>query len=195
MKVYTKGGDKGQTSLFSGERISKTDDRVDAYGTIDELNSMIGVIIAHLPEKMDAQAAELSDIQHTLFQSGSWIATMPDSENIKYLAEIEDGRTHELEKSIDEMTDTLSELKDFILPGGSQPSAWTHVARTICRRAERALLRVDFSDSESKSSGQIKKVKVFLNRLSDYLFVLSRFINHSSGISDRKWEKHSFKDQ
>jgi len=188
MKVYTKGGDKGQTSLFSGERISKTDDRVDAYGTIDELNSMIGVVIAHLPERLKIQADELSVIQRTLFQSGSWIATLPESENIAYLSEIEDERTKDLEKSIDTMTDSLPELKDFILPGGSKPSAWAHMARTICRRAERALLRVDFFESESKSTEQIGRVKVFLNRLSDYLFVLSRFINHSMDVDDRKWK-------
>lgn len=175
MKIYTRTGDQGATSLFSGERVSKAHPRVVAYGTVDELNSVIGLARSHSPEgEIDAW---LLEIQNLLFILGADLATV---ENAKPVPRITDSHVERLENLIDEMTARMPELRHFILPGGTPCAAALHVARCVCRRAEREAVVVP--------DGEISRTAlIFLNRLSDCLFVLSRFQNFLAGVEDPKW--------
>jgi cob(I)alamin adenosyltransferase len=182
MKIYTKTGDKGETGLFGGERVSKNSSRIEAYGTVDELNSFIGLAILECNSK-EVQIL-LEKIQNKLFVLGSDLAT-PDSEKNKKLNinRVVPDFAIELENAIDYFTSKLEELKNFILPGGGKSAALLHVCRTICRRAERKVVAID--DGIKISSDVI----IFLNRLSDLFFVLSRFENKVSGIPDITWKQ------
>ena len=178
MKIYTKTGDDGSTGLFGGQRVSKSNLRVDVYGTIDELNSVIGIVIANDPrEKM---IETLESICSKLFVAGSDIATPIENAKVSIQRISEDDITS-LEKLIDEYTSVLPELKHFILPGGSKTSAYLHLARTVCRRAER--LAVELSLSENIGDFIIR----YLNRLSDFLFTASRYANYLEGVEDKQW--------
>jgi cob(I)alamin adenosyltransferase len=178
MKIYTKKGDTGETSLFGGSRISKHDIRIDAYGSVDELNSHIGLIRDLLNE------AEIKDslktIQSFLFVIGASLATDPTKKNIK-TPSLEDSEIEYLELLIDKYEDTLPEMKSFILPGGTTTSSQCHIARTICRRAERATTHLS-------SISTINPIVIsYLNRLSDYLFVLARKVCLEEGGEEIPW--------
>lgn len=176
MKIYTRTGDDGSTSLYSGERVSKTSLRVEACGTVDELNSAIGAARAASPTA--ASQNSLATIQYKLFSLGADLAT---SGNEPGASRIKPADATWLETEIDRMVAELPPLRNFILPGGTAPAAQIHLARAICRRAERTV--VNLSESEEIS----KDVLRFLNRLSDFLFILARYENFLSGVSEEKW--------
>ncbi|MDF2854830.1 MAG: cob(I)yrinic acid a c-diamide adenosyltransferase [Neobacillus sp.] len=178
MKIYTKTGDKGTTSLIYGQRVAKNDLRVEAYGTCDETNSMIGLAVSHLQGE-SFQKKELLDslyhkIQTNLFHVGAELAT-PKGKEVKWT--IKDSDIEEMEKHIDELNDSLPALTNFILPGGHPAGATFHVARTIARRAERCA--VTLGDDVNPL------VLMYLNRLSDLLFVTARYVNHVLGHKEQ----------
>lgn len=178
MKIYTRTGDKGLTSLFGGKRVSKADLRIDTYGTIDELNSWIGLL---RDQPVNAHRSEfLIFIQDRLFTIGSNLATEPGNTKVKIPALAADDITV-IEKEIDNMESTLEPMKSFILPGGNQSVSFCHIARTVCRRGER--LTIALHQVEPVNDLIIQ----FLNRLSDYLFVLSRKMAAESGAADTPW--------
>ena len=180
MKIYTKTGDKGETGLFGGERVSKDSLRISAYGTIDELNSVIGLAITEVGDKSVKE--NLLKIQNQLFVVGSDLAT-PEDEKTKKLNIQRTPASYyaDIEKMIDEYDEQLEELRNFILPGGSKGAAMLHVCRTICRRSEREVVAL----KNSVTIGE--NIIIFLNRLSDLLFVLSRFENKVSNHPDTIW--------
>lgn len=179
-RIYTKGGDKGQTSLFGGPRISKSDLRLEAYGGLDELNSILGVartLMTPYPE-FDHSFVK---IQNYLFTLGSHLA-LGDPKLASHLPKLNPDRTLELEKQIDSMEENLPKLTNFILPGGSPLAAQLHLGRTVCRRAERAVVRLE--------DGVDPEIVIYLNRLSDFLFVGARYANKLANVSDVLWEKN-----
>ena len=189
MKIYTGSGDRGKTSLFSGERVSKSDQRVEAYGDVDELNSVLGGLVSSLsPEQTELQK-EIQQIQSDLLHIGSWLAVTPSSSTAAQLEKITKEQIKTIEAAIDRIDSTLPTLKDFLLPGGHISASWAHVARTVCRRAERHVILLLSETLEDETSEQLREIVVYLNRLSDYLFVLARHCNKLQGISDLVWEK------
>jgi cob(I)alamin adenosyltransferase len=189
MKIYTSGGDKGKTSLFSGERITKGHLRIEAYGNVDELNSVVGALLSSLPEAIRSQCQrDLLSIQSDLFVIGAWMATTPNSPNISSLDSINQVKIGELETAIDRMDAALSDLHGFILPGGHPSSSWTHVARTVCRRTERQVVRLRDLERAEGLESLLDPVLIYLNRLSDYLFVLARYCNHIMEVPEILWE-------
>ncbi|MCG6944037.1 MAG: cob(I)yrinic acid a,c-diamide adenosyltransferase [Deltaproteobacteria bacterium] len=189
MKIYTGGGDRGKTSLFSGERVNKSDLRVEAYGDVDELNSALGALVAFLPSGEAALAEELQRIQSDLLHVGAWLAVTPGSPASSELPSITEEHAQGLETAIDKMEQELPTLKDFLLPGGHVSAAWAHVARAVCRRAERHVVRLLAGNDEDETSLQLRGVVTYLNRLSDYLFVLARYCNKVQGQPDTIWRK------
>lgn len=182
MKIYTKTGDKGETSILTGVRISKNSPIIQAYGTIDELNSFIGLAVTEV--KNDQIKQLLEKIQNQLFLVGADLSS-PDKKNSKKLEEfrIPEGFYTEAEEAIDHYESQLEELKNFILPGGSRASAVLHVCRTITRRAERKVVAM------KEAVNVDENIIIFLNRLSDLFFVLARCENKDSGIPDVVWKK------
>lgn len=178
MPIYTRTGDKGQTSLFDGTRVSKSHIRVDTYGTIDELNSTVGAAIAQLKTKNSKLKLELESIQHDLLEIGSALA-MPAALPVHVIH----NRPKEFEILIDQLTSKMPELKKFILPGGSKAGSLLHVARTIARRAERRVITLM---QEEEIDEPIVK---YLNRLSDLLFTMARFVNHTEKKKEKTWIK------
>ena len=177
MKIYTRTGDRGETSLFGGARVSKNDPRIEAYGTVDELSSFIGVARGAWPSSpVDDQ---LHQAQIDLFEIGAHLASPGTSR----FPGVEVSRIEELERSIDGMTAELAPLQSFILPGGSLAAAQLHVARTVCRRAER--LVVALRDESEATQSTI----AYLNRLSDWLFVAARYANAKHDVSDVPWKR------
>ena len=176
-KVYTRTGDGGMTSLSGGVRVSKTDVRVEAYGTVDELNAHIGELITYLEHEEDRKF--LTGIQCDLFTIGAYLATEP-SRAEKVVTEEDVTR---LEQAIDEAEDGLPGWRGFVLPGGSRGAAVCHVCRTVCRRAERRILEL------SGSAPVLPEVCAYVNRLSDYLFVLSRKMLFIEGKDEIVWKK------
>jgi cob(I)alamin adenosyltransferase len=189
MKIYTGSGDRGKTSLFSGERVVKDNERIEAYGDLDELNSVMGALIASLPRDCDDLRPELRTIQSELFSIGAWLATSPGAPAAASLLPLDPEAAAELERCIDRLDADLPPLAGFILPGGHAGSAWAHIARTVCRRAERRIVRLVIGGAESQASVQVQRAIVYLNRLSDYLFVLARHINRVQGIEDCLWKR------
>jgi cob(I)alamin adenosyltransferase len=189
MKVYTGTGDRGKTSLFSGERVNKGDRRIEAYGDVDELNSLLGALIAELKGKNTGLPDQLEKIQADLFQLSAILATTPDSPVIASLETIAESRITDLEQAIDEMDSQLPGLSGFILPGGHPTAAWAHICRTVCRRAERKVTRIEDEYAGGNAAAQFKMTLVYLNRLSDFLFVLARYCNHLQGVSDTLWKQ------
>ncbi|MBX7243035.1 MAG: cob(I)yrinic acid a,c-diamide adenosyltransferase [Bacteroidia bacterium] len=177
MKIYTKKGDSGETSLIGGTRVPKHHIRIEAYGTTDELNSCLG-LLADYPE-MEAQRPFIRQIQSTLFSIGSHLAN--DSAHFK-LPEIEEKSVQALEASIDEMDKVLPPLTNFVLPGGHPANSTAHIARCICRRAERNVVHLNEIVPVSPIILQ------YLNRLSDWLFTLSRFISLNAGVEEILWQ-------
>lgn len=189
MKIYTQTGDGGKTSLLSGERVSKSDIRIHAYGEIDELNSIVGALTAALTFGSNQTAEQLTQIQSDLFHLGAWLATTPSSEPQDRLTAITEAHSRRLEALIDAMDLELPELRAFILPGGHPSAAWSHVARTVCRRAERAVIDLKGRENGlSSDRDDLTPIIVFLNRLSDYFFVLARFLNFRAGVADVLWQ-------
>ena len=186
MKIYTEAGDRGKTSLFSGERVPKSHLRIEAYGDVDELNAVLGVLIAHLDKSNLKLLEELHRIQSILLHIGARLSTTPDSPTISNLRSIGEDDAEDLESAIDRFEKDLQELNQFILPGGHLKAAWAHVARTVCRRAERHVVRLSQEDRNEKEYGG---VIVYLNRLSDYFFMLARHCNHVEGVEEVVWRK------
>jgi len=179
-KIYTKTGDKGTTGLVGGKRVSKNSPRLEAYGTVDELNCLIGLTrsIFHEDALLDNVDSQLEKIQNELFDLGSRLAC-DEEKTLAMLPEISENQVRFLEKSIDEMTALLKPLKNFILPGGDRRASVLHLARTVCRRAERQTLKMEKPPEEI--------LVVYLNRLSDYLFVAARYVNHIAGKEESIW--------
>lgn len=177
MKIYTRKGDTGETSLFGGQRVSKSSKRIAAYGTVDEMNSILGTAIAFGLSEQGQKL--LRTIQEQLFILGADLAT-PRSREVR-INRIGEEEVKFLEQSIDEMEEHLEPLKNFILPGGSPAGATLHHARTVCRRAER--VTVECRHEEEISENAI----TYMNRLSDFLFVLARFENKEAGTEEQTW--------
>lgn len=179
MKIYTKSGDLGQTSLYGGKRVSKSDIRIESYGTLDELNSYIG-LLGDL--EVNRQRKEiLKEIQDRLFTIGAALAADAEKPQLKK-PDLLEGDVELLEKEIDQMQEELPELKFFILPGGHQHVSFCHLARTVCRRAERLIVLL----AETEPVETI--IIMYLNRLSDYLFVLSRKMALELGAEEIPWK-------
>ena len=180
MKIYTKIGDKGETSLFGGERVSKSSSRIEAYGTVDELNSFIGLAVT---EVYDSSVKDLLvKIQNQLFILGSDLATPKINKAAKLKIQRVTPKFYmEIEKAIDHFDNKLEILKNFILPGGSKSAALLHICRTITRRAERKVVALNSAVKVGSN------IIIFLNRLSDLFFVLARYENKCSKIQDIKW--------
>lgn len=178
MKIYTKTGDKGQTSLIGGTRVSKADLRIDTYGTVDELNCYIGLVRDLNTD--EARRALLKEVQDRLFTIGSNLAAEPEQQK-KVIPDLTNEDIGLLEQAMDEMDAALPPLRHFVLPGGHSSVSFCHVARTVCRRAERLVIAL------AEQTEVHPMIVPYLNRLSDYLFVLSRKIAHELGIEEVKW--------
>lgn len=183
-RIYTKRGDAGETSLAGGQTVRKDDLRIDAYGTVDELNASMGLACLSCMEaggELRALATILRRVQHELFNLGSILATKPEDVHPKQ-ARVTDAEVEQLEREIDTVNAGLAPLRSFVLPGGTRLNAELHVARTVCRRAERLL--VALARREEVPTVTIR----YLNRLSDALFVWSRWANHVLGVAEVLWE-------
>jgi len=178
MKIYTKTGDKGTTALFGGRRVSKADQRIEAYGTIDELNVYVGLLRDQLEN--DSQRSFLKEIQDRLFTIGSSLAADPEKNNL-LVPDVNETDIQKLEKAMDEMNEHLPTLKNFILPGGHTTVSFAHLARVVCRRGERLVVAL----SESQAVNDV--VMTYLNRLSDYFFVLSRQLSKDFNAEEIAW--------
>lgn len=189
-RIYTRSGDKGQTGLAGGQRISKDHLRIESYGTVDELNAFVGLArataeeLAKPMERLTKFTAILKRVQHELFNLGSILATLPENVHPKQ-ARITNADIEQLEREIDEANEELQPLRSFVLPGGSRLDAELHICRTICRRAERLLVSLAREESVPGEAVQ------YLNRLSDALFVWSRWVNHVLGANETLWEPNA----
>jgi cob(I)alamin adenosyltransferase len=179
MKIYTRTGDSGTTGLFGGPRVSKSSLRIEAYGTVDELNALLGLARSGSTLKSDDLEGTLSRIQDELFVLGADLAT-PLEAGVDVPRMTED-HSLVLEREIDRFESDLEPLKSFILPGGTERASRLHLARTVCRRAERIVVKL--SDEDKTHPETVR----YLNRLSDFLFVAARWANHSAGKNDVKW--------
>ncbi len=202
-KVYTRTGDKGTTSLFGGTRVGKNDPRLEAYGTLDELNSVLGVLIAtaetqhwaaHATLEISRVCDELRVLQAQLFVMGGQLATESTTEsesaaaNAKLRASLPALKPDEvkaLEQWMDRMSVDLEPLKNFVLPGGSPAAAQAHIARTVARRAERAIVRLA---TDELSSDWLQEIVRHINRMNDYFFVLARHFNRMAGVTEPVWK-------
>ena len=180
MKIYTKTGDKGTTSLIGGTKVSKAHLRIEAYGTVDELNSYIGLCNDLLTDK-DSNII-LQEIQDRLFTIGSALACDPEKETKMKIPDLKEEDIALLEKEIDKMDAALPSMKSFILPGGHPTVSHLHIARCICRRAERSCVRLETGNNEVEPM-----IRKYLNRLSDYLFVLARYAGQLLQVSEIAW--------
>lgn len=179
-KIYTGKGDEGKTRLSSGQLVKKNEARVRSYGTVDELNSHIGLALTmNLAEPL---ATELKRIQNELFHLGSDLSFIADESGNRHIPQIEARHVAKMEEIIDSLNDQVGPLENFILPGGTQGSAQLHVARTVCRRAEREVSEL----AEKEPVGPF--VLQYLNRLSDALFIMARYENHSKGVQEPLWD-------
>lgn len=182
-RIYTKTGDAGTTALGSGERVPKTSVRIAAYGTVDETNAQIGMVRIHLAGTYSDVDAMLLRIQNDLFDLGADLCVPDRGEKLPYEPlRMSDAQVKRLEDEIDELNGVLQPLKSFILPGGSAAAAALHVARTVCRRAERIMVELAALPNEPVSAAALK----YVNRLSDFLFVAGRFVN-DHGKADVLW--------
>jgi cob(I)alamin adenosyltransferase len=188
MKIYTGTGDRGKTSLFSGERVSKRAPRIAAYGDLDELNSVLGAVSAAIDGQHQALKDEIQGIQVQLFAAGAWLATTPGAASARFLTAFTHEPAQRLESAIDRMNESLPDLRAFILPGGHLSASLAHVARTVCRRVERRVIAlVEDEDGPAGPTKTMQHLLVFLNRLSDYLFVVARYLNHLHGQKEASW--------
>lgn len=180
-RVYTKTGDKGETSIIGGIRVKKSCERLEAYGTVDELSSHLGLLASMLPDGEDKDL--IIRIQNNLFSVCSNLATDQSQTPLYDSAKLPDGEIEVLEHEVDEIMNLLPERQGFILPGGTQAAAQAHVCRTVCRRAERRIVALSEVAQISPETQQ------YINRLSDYLFVLAKKINFNAGVSEIIWQK------
>jgi cob(I)alamin adenosyltransferase len=186
-RIYTKRGDTGETSLAGGQRVAKDSARIEAYGTVDELNAFTGLAVVSCEEmttrdpRIGLLLMILRRVQHELFNLGSILATLPEDVHPKQ-ARITAAEVEQLEREIDEMNEPLPSLRSFVLPGGTRINAELHVTRTVCRRAERLLIALARTEDVPAEAIQ------YLNRLSDAMFVWSRWVNHSTGAPEILWE-------
>lgn len=178
MKIYTKTGDKGLTSLIGGTRVPKHHIRIESYGTVDELNSYIGLIADQDITWHDKEI--LKQVQDRLFTIGSSLAADPEKSKM-IIPDLHQEDIELLEKEMDDMNLQLPELRHFILPGGSNIISYCHIARCVCRRAERIVVHL------AEESAVEEKVNIYLNRLSDYLFTLARKVGHENNVPENKW--------
>jgi cob(I)alamin adenosyltransferase len=176
MAIYTRKGDRGKTSLFDGKKVYKSDRKVDAYGSLDELNSSIGLAMSFI--HINSINKELEEVQNDLFEIGAALATTT-TQPVPQLKE----RPEEFEKLIDKLTLKMPELKEFILPGGGKAGSALHLARTIARRAERNIVEL------SRKERIDPLIIIYLNRLSDLLFTMARYVNHKDIKKEKKWNK------
>jgi cob(I)alamin adenosyltransferase len=187
MKIYTKMGDSGSTMLTSGEMVAKNDLRIDAYGSIDELNSHIGLLASELQQIEHFRASKITQevewLQNRLFDMGSELATPQESKVFRQIPKLQPSAAVKLELMIDSWSKTLPPLTNFILPGGNRANAQAHICRAVCRRAERRIIHLKSRDSIRP------EVLTFINRLSDWFFVLAREISHRTGACEVLWEK------
>ena len=180
LKIYTKTGDLGKTSLIGGTKVPKSNIRIESYGTVDELNSYIGLVSDHTTHPHSKEI--LKEIQDRLFTIGSSLACDPDKEPLMKMPDLKETDVNLLEKEIDKMNEELPVMRSFILPGGHIAVSTTHVARCVCRRAER--ICVHMQQEELFIDPLVIK---YMNRLSDYLFVLARYFGHLLGVDEVKW--------
>ncbi len=198
-KVYTRTGDQGTTSLFGGARVMKSHPRLEAYGTLDELNSIVGLLIADIEGEKWANSStpeagrlviELHAVQESLFVLGSHLATEDEAMRTK-LPTLKAEAVKELEAAMDRMSTDLAPLKHFILPGGTRPASSAHLARTVARRAERAIvtmMNADATSAKSPASESVVEIVRHVNRLNDYFFVLARHLNRLANQEERVWK-------
>lgn len=183
MAIYTRTGDKGETSLFSGKRVKKNNIRIETYGTLDELNSLLGVVEAHLPHTPKKKIASVKDslysLQETIFFICSYLADLSDALDELQLKD----RIIRLEQEIDSMTAQLPVLSNFIFPSGGKAGSFLHQARSVSRRSERQLITLAQHESVAP------EVIAYINRLSDYLFTLARYVNHLEKKKEKIWER------
>jgi cob(I)alamin adenosyltransferase len=180
-KIYTKTGDLGKTSLIGGTKVPKSHLRIETYGTVDELNSYIGLVSDHIGD--DHSKTMLKEIQDRLFTIGSSLASDPDKEPLMKIPDLKEEDITVLEKEIDKMNEVLPAMKFFLLPGGHVAVSTAHIVRCVCRRAER--LCVNMQEHEIFVEPLVIK---YLNRLSDYLFVLARYIGHLNNVAEIPWK-------
>jgi cob(I)alamin adenosyltransferase len=184
MKIYTKTGDKGETSLLGGQRVRKDNIRLEAYGTIDELNSFIGMLRNFVPDDYDKNL--ICFIQNRLFDVGAFLAA--EEENAEYplpqLRSIKDEDIKMLEQAIDRFDSSLPKLTNFVIPAGSEIISWCNICRTVCRRAERRIISIE--DKDKKYDGII----IFINRLSDLLFVMGRKYAYDNNVDEILWNNN-----
>jgi cob(I)alamin adenosyltransferase len=179
-KIYTKTGDAGKTSLIGGTRVPKSHIRIDSYGTVDELNAHVGLLVDLLSDTHGREM--LREIQDRLFTIGSSLACDPDKEIAMKIPDLKESDVILLENEIDAMNNKLPEMKSFVLPGGNVTATTAHICRTVCRRAERLIVELD-------GTGPLHLLIIkYMNRLSDYLFVLARYIGMQAGTTEIKWE-------
>ena len=189
-RIYTRVGDSGQTRLVGGQTVHKDDDRIDCYGTVDELNSFVGIArtsaeaLSKSTEGLTLLAGILKRVQHELFNLGSILATLPEDVQPKQ-PRVTSAEVDQLEREMDEANASLSPLRSFVLPGGSRLDAELHVCRTVCRRAERLLVRLAREQSVPEDAVR------YLNRLSDAFFVWSRWANQLLGVPETLWEPNA----
>lgn len=181
LKIYTKTGDLGKTSLIGGTKVPKSHIRIDTYGTVDELNSYIGLVSDHMTD--DHSKNMLKEIQDRLFTIGSSLACDPDKEPLMKIPDLKEADITLLETEIDKMNEALTPMKFFILPGGHVAISTAHVARCVCRRAERCCVNM-----QEQAIFVDPLVIKYMNRLSDYLFVLARYIGHLLQVADIPWK-------
>jgi len=183
MRIYTRTGDGGETHLFGGERVPKADPRVEAYGTVDELNSVLGLVRANLPADPELHRV-LTAVQKALFAVGAELATArpEDPRLASHVPRVGAADVEALERFIDRMEADLEPLRTFVLPGGTEAGALLHVARAVCRRAERRVVAL------ARQAAVNPEVLRYLNRLSDLLFVAARWVNHQAGVPESPWE-------
>jgi len=184
MKIYSGSGDNGTTGLLSGERVPKSHERIDAIGDIDELNSALGLLCVYLLKKEEEICLEIRNIQSNLLYVGGVIAIWRNAPYHKNLKQIGKQQVKNLEAGIDRIDKKLTVLDRFILPNGHPSAVWAQFARTVCRRAERKVVRLSVEVKVGRPPKHLRWVIVYLNRLSDYLFVLGRYCNSLAGVTD-----------
>lgn len=182
-RIYTRTGDRGETGLFGGGRVPKSHPRVAAYGAVDELNAGLGWVMARLGDDAGDMSGRLTRIQGDLFAIGAHLASPPEARSREYLPPLPAGRPEEFERWIDAAETELAPLTTFILPGGTEAGAALHLARTVCRRAERAVVALAADPAQGVDPG----ILVYLNRLSDLLFDWARLANHRAGVAETPW--------
>lgn len=178
MKIYTKTGDMGETTLFGGRRVSKANARIESYGLVDQLNAQLGIVMLHVDDP--ELSTLIQRVQSQLFDLGADLATPVDVES-DYIVRVSSTQVEQLEQEIDQMETELAPLKTFILPGGTPAAAHLHMARTICRQAERATVHLSSIEPINEYA------LILLNRLSDWLFVMARLANHRNQTPDIPW--------